>query len=267
MAPEDIRHIKTALALTREPVGIIFFHTPEDCRDFPADFPRHRLSYCMMVNLAASGRSLKVEDRHFKCDGARRALGFLQRDRALLSGDRYRQFGLYAQKQIAEQAVADMAFVRRKPLGLGIVPLHRAEVPVDVVLFICSPYAAMRLIQGYAFHYGMPKNIRMLGNQGVCSELTAKPYTDQDLNASLLCSNSRFSCRWKEGELGVGIPASMFARVADGVLQTLNATEPDREKEKIRKRGRALGVYQEVTDGTNYYASRKGVGKWPRSES
>lgn len=50
----------------------------------------------------------------------------------------------------------------------------------------------MRIVQAYTYKYGVHKNITLGGNQGICSECTAVPYENNDLNISTLCSGTRF---------------------------------------------------------------------------
>lgn len=131
--------------------------------------------------------------------------------------------------------------------------------PSDIVIIIDTPYTIMRIVQGYTYNYGVAKNIRFAGNQGVCSELTARPYEENDINISLLCSNTRFSCKWEDGEMGVGMPYKIFLNVIQGVLQTLNPTEHDYKKEEIIKKSTENNLDLNVVLGKNYYNSSIGV--------
>ena len=46
-----------------------------------------------------------------------------------------------------------------------------------MVMLLCNGWQMMmRLIQGYTWHHGMAKNIGMIGNQGICADLVARPY-------------------------------------------------------------------------------------------
>ena len=75
----------------------------------------------------------------------------------------------------------------------------------------------------------------MAGDQGVCADLTAAPFNNNDMNFSVLCAGTRKMARWEDDEMGVGLPIHQFPGLTDGVLQTLNYIEyPDR-KQKIRE--------------------------------
>ncbi|PLX31165.1 MAG: hypothetical protein C0604_07940 [Clostridiales bacterium] len=120
-------------------------------------------------------------------------------------------------------------------------------------MLIVNPYQAMRIIQGYSFHYGAPKNLKFSGNQGICLECTAAPFENNDINVSVLCSNTRFSAKWDDSELGIGLPFNMFDRVVDGVVRTINPSETDKRKNGVIKRSNDIGCHIDVKLGENYY--------------
>ena len=262
--PDLTAHIKkatAALGLTKKIVGVKLLPTAEDYAAFPAPPAGHRLSYCMMVRMAAYGKTLKAEDRHFKCNGARRALGLLPLDEHFVSGRHYQGMGLYGSRDNAREVSGNMAFLKRPLHSVAVYPLEDSPAEADVVLMICSVYQAMRIVQGYAYRFGFPSPIQMIGNQGVCAELTAQPLITGKINASVLCSGTRFACKWKDGEMGVGLPFGLFSRVVDGVLSTLDPTEPDPRKKEILERMNQEGVQTPITLGKNYYGSEPGAQK------
>ena len=93
-----------------------------------------------------------------------------------------------------------------------------------------TPYNSMRIIQGYAYSYGMPKAINMIGNQALCLECTARPYTIKDMNVSMLCIGTRHRAGWKDDEMAIGIPIEQFEDVVSGLINTLNLMENDANK-------------------------------------
>ena len=58
-------------------------------------------------------------------------------------------------------------------------------------MIAANPFNVMRIVQGYAYHYGMLKNVNMIGNQAICLECTARPYVLKDMNVSVLCIGTR----------------------------------------------------------------------------
>ena len=57
------------------------------------------------------------------------------------------------------------------------------------------------------------------------------------------------------------MPFSMLPQVIDGVVNTANATEPARNKERIIARAETRGTNLGITWGENYYRSEPGTGK------
>lgn len=242
-----------ALGLDKEIVGITFFSNERDYQKSPAVPPRRPLSHCMMVKLATMGRALKAKEEHVNCPGARRALGLTRPDTDFKSGSRYFSFRLYENMETARATTATVSLLSRDVLGLSVQPLAFHDKPPDVVLLICNAYQAMRIIQGYTYHFGPAPQFRCTGMQGVCSELTARSFEMRDIHVSLLCSGTRFSCAWKDAELGVAMPFDMFPKVFDGVIKTVNGAEPDRRKREIIGRSDPGSSGLDVEFGTAYY--------------
>ncbi len=252
---------RRVLGLHRPSVGVTFFYSTSDYERSPSIPPARPLSFCMMVKLAAMGRALKATKADVNCPGARRALGMSPPDSDFKSGNRYLSFGLYKNLETARAASDGISLISRNVRGLAVQPLSVHDTPPDVVILICSPYQAMRIIQGYAYHFGPAPQVRCNGMQGVCAELTARSFQTQDINVSLLCSNTRFSCAWGDAELGVGMPFQKFLKVIDGVIKTVNSVEPNRKKKEIIERSGGDRTRLNVKPGKTYYWRRNATRK------
>ena len=256
-----IDRLECALDLRRRIVGVKFLYHEKAFHRNPVKPVKNMFSFCMMVKVASMGAAIKAREENFKCPGAKRAFGMMKVDDHFSSGARYLELGLYENGDVAKRVARQMAFLPRPLFGVTVQPLKAfAEAP-DVVIIVTDPYNAMRILQGYTYYRGQAKGIRSCGNQGVCCELTAQPYRDQDINVSLLCSGTRFACRWKDGEVGVGMPFSMLPKVIDGVIKTANAVEPSRRREGIMARAENRGENLDIAWGENYYRSEPGTGK------
>ena len=258
MKQNIINKIKIALGLSANIVGIKFLTSSDEYRSFGSKPAKSRLAYCNMVKLAASGRRLKVEDQHFKCSGARRAFGFSRDNSAVDSGECHHQMGLYQDRKTAQKVVKDMAYLDYSVHGMGLFPFENNSEKPDVIIIISNTYTAMRIIQGYSYHFGITPNIRFVGNQGMCSELTVRPFLNKDINVSLLCSGTRFLCGWKDSDIGVAMTSEICPEVFDGVLETLNPTEPDKKKREIIHEMNAGGLNLDIRPGESYYMKKPG---------
>jgi len=245
-------YLYCATGMDNRPVGIKFLHSAEDYRQSAVPEVRSRISYCTMIKLTTRGNSFKTDVGKSLCPGAIRALGLEPPDSLARSGKRYYGLGMYDSLAIARNVFTAATVLEHQVFGLQTQPLDEWEDLPDVVLLIANPGQAMRIVQGYTYHFGLCPNIRLSGNQGICLELTARPFATNDLNLSLLCSNTRFSAKWRDSELGIGIPFNKLELVVDGLLRTIDPSETDRAKAEIAQRG----VLLNVTLGNCYYRTK-----------
>jgi len=251
-----INDLKAALSLQREIVGIKFLYSESNyiaCKIKPV---KDKLSYCKMISLASKGFAFKVDLEHSACEGAINALGMKSFSNETIQGQSYYNLGMYNNIGVAKKTQNTVAVMRGQIYGVSAMPLASYTEHPDVVLIFTTPYSVMRIIQGYTYHYGVTKNIMFSGNQGVCLECTANPFETQDINVSALCSNTRFLAQWCDDEMGIGIPYSMFEKVVDGVIKTLNSSETDERKLEVEKNCSELGCEFPIIYGENYYLKK-----------
>ncbi len=248
-----VEDLNCALGLERYVVGIKFIFNKEEYELSDVPQVRYKLSYCSMVKLAASGKSFKADINNFLCIGSAKALGLIKPDANAISGNVYYSFGLYDSLSTARNVQKDVTFLGHQAYGVIVMPLEKFETQPDIAIYIVNPYQSMRILQGYAFHNGAAKNIKMAGNSGICSECTATPYYTKDMNLSLLCSNTRFSAKWKDDELGIGMPFNMFEKVYDGIIKTIGPCEPKERKMKIIARCKEAGREMNVSLDSTYF--------------
>lgn len=247
--------LKCILDLNRNIVGVKFIFTKEEFDSINVSQVKGKLSYCNMVKFATRGRSFKANLDNFLCIGSAKALGLKEVDESAIAGRVYYSFGMYDSLCTARNVQKDVTFLNHKIYGVVVMPLEEYQFDPDVVLFILNPYQGMRIIQGYTYHYRAIKNIKITGNSGICSECTAVPYDTNDLNISLLCSNTRFSAKWCDDELGIGMPFNMFDRIFDGIVKTIDPCEPDERKLKIIDRSKRLSKNFDINLGKSYFKS------------
>jgi uncharacterized protein (DUF169 family) len=250
-----VKDMKCVLGLERDIVGIKFIFNKEEFELSEVSQVRYKMSYCNMVKLAASGKSFKADISNFLCIGSAKALGLIKPDFNAISGNIYYSFGLYDSLCTARNVQKDVTFLDHQAYGVVVMPLEKFEVQPDIVIYIVNPYQSMRILQGYAYHHGAAKNIKIAGNSGMCSECTATPYDTNDMNLSLLCSNTRFSAKWKDDELGIGLPFNMFEKVCDGIIKTIGPCEPNERKMKIIAKCKEEDRKIDIDLDSNYFKS------------
>lgn len=247
-----------ALNIKRNLVGVKFIFSREefDCINIKQN--KGRVSYCYMVKSASSGKHIKSNRENFSCGASARALGLEESLNQITSGQHYYAFKLYNSLGTAKAVQKNVTLIEHRIYGVVLKPLQDFDIEPDVVIIIANPYQAMRIMQGYTYHYGAHKNIKMTGNQGICSECTATPYETNDLNISTLCSGTRFLAKWDVSELGIGMPFNMFSNIVDGVMRTLNPTEPNSTKREISARAKEKGRIIDIDFEKNYYTGLHG---------
>jgi len=205
-----------------------------------------------MVVSASKGNSIKANINNFGCFAGARSLGIVELDDWYTSGHYYGNCGLYEDYPTARKVTEYISKINHKAYGVEVRPLEDFESPPHTVIVLSNPFNVMRLVQGYTYKNGTHFNYKFIGNQAMCGELTAHPYSTNDINVSLLCAGVR-----KKGvgndEIGVGIPLSKFMDMVDGLCKTITAVETNVRKREIEENLNNMSVKDvEVEYNKNY---------------
>lgn len=249
----SLKNITSALEIKRLVVGVKFLADKQSFDSACGKQPYNKMPYCVMVKVAMSNVALKVALNNFSCRGARNVLGLTEPLDSFVSGESGKQLGLYCDLNTSQNAAAKLTRIEKRSYGMQIMPLKDFSEEPDVVIIVSSPYNIMRILQGYGFHHGVVKACSVSGNQAFCSELTAEPVVNGDINFSMLCSGTRFWCGWSKDEMGIGIPYKYFNDVVDGILNTINATEPLSDKLRIADKFDEKHIALSVDINRSYY--------------
>ena len=250
---ESVSLLYCLLDLERRAVGVRLIDSPEEFDRFDGIAMKRPINYCQMVKAASRGAVIKADSEGFACRSGARVLGIDKADPGNGQGENWARLGLYKDSVLSRQVRECLTYSSADKYGVALGPVERLDAVPDAVVLITNPYNIMRLTQGYAYHFGMPKSIRMIGNQAVCLECTANPFVTGDMNLSLRCIGTRHKAHWENSDMACGIPRKQFPYVVDGLLQTMNAMEGDREKRRIEEKFRAEGIQQDIRYGYNYY--------------
>lgn len=241
---ENIKYLELAIDLKRKPVGVKFIFSKEDYDALDIPEVRGSLSYCKMIELSTKGKGSKSNLKNHSCDGGTTALGLEPSTDLIESGRTYYSYGLYnsigSAKRMRDSIVS--LHEEHSTYGMLIKPLSEFSSPPDVVMIIGNPYHMMRLTQGYTYNSGRKPNINYGAMQGVCSELTVSPYLSGEINISPLCPSTRMLAKWKEEEMGMGIPFEVFNSIVEGVMETIHSTEIKPKKKEILDRFKKEGI-------------------------
>lgn len=235
MKAYNVSRITKALGLKRKIIGLKFIEFQQEYEALALPTVKSKVSFCYMAQKAMGGEHFKVCEESFHCKYGAYALGIIEPDISVNSGRSFYASTLYESHAIAREVVNGMHYLHHQVYGAELGPL--TDMPeADMVLMMGSAFQVMRIMQGYAYKCGEPKHLKSLGNQAMCSDLVAKPFHHNDINFSFLCKGARMYTRADEGELGVGLPGSMFDALAEGIIMTINPVNHKVEKEAILNR-------------------------------
>jgi len=237
MKKDSIRKVEISLGLEREIVGVKFIDYKKEFDLLELDIPEKKGPFCYLVRHAMDGNLIKINSNNITCDYSKYALGITKPDEAIRAGRSYCYAGLYESNSIAKEIVESMKYSDMNIYGVVVGPLKLME-DADVVIIADYGETIMRLMQGYAYKFGNPKNLSFFGNQAMCADLVSKPYGNNDINISLMCRGARAHGRFDRGEIAAGIPISMFDSLADGIVKTINPVNNLKEKEAILNRAK-----------------------------
>jgi uncharacterized protein (DUF169 family) len=87
-------------------------------------------------------------------------------------------------------------------------PLEKAELMPDLVVFLCNPEQACRLVTLATYPEGRPPRLEMAGS--TCHMVIAYPLVTGEINVSLLDYASRKYQDYEPNELFVTIPSDLM---------------------------------------------------------
>lgn len=253
----DLMIFESLLELNRKVVGIKFLFTQQEFDAYPVDQLEGMSPYCTLVRNAGRGKGCKVTVDNFACLSAARALGLLEVDSGSISGKRHADMGVYKDLCTSRSVAKEMVYCKHKVYGVAIQPFEDYRVEPDVLILVTNPFNAMRMVQGYAYHKGQLKDIKVAGMQAICQECTSYPYEMNQMNLSMMCSGTRHVAQWEKSEMGIGLPFHDFSMIVDGILKTANPMERNIDKIRIQRSLEEKGMKKllKVKMNQNYYTN------------
>lgn len=232
MKNENVKRATIALNLQKNIIGVKFIDFKKDFDNLNLPAPLKNGPICFLAREAMDGKIFKVVEKNITCDYSKYALGLSRPDNRILEGRSYQYCGLYETNSIAKQIVASMKYISHELYGIAMGPLELMD-DADVVIIADYAETIMRIMQGYAYKFGNPKNLSFFGNQAMCADLISKPYSNNDINISLMCKGTRANGRFEKGELGVAFPIGMFDSIVDGIVKIINPILNSNDKKRI----------------------------------
>lgn len=249
----SVELIESYLDLDRKPVGIKLFFDKAEFENFDVLQKDRKVTYCNSVQLASKGQSMKLTKENQACPNGAMALKMKEIPEPMATGKARYNKHIYKDAETSKSISDNMLFLEKEPAGIAVMPLENYKEVPDIVIIVSSTYNIMRMIQGHGYFNGYTNNLRTVGLQAVCQDLTTYPYNTQDINISLLCPGTRLVANWQPNEIGIGVPFKKWYEVVQGVIETTNPFERDKNKKNIKKRLNERGLDASgIIFGQNY---------------
>jgi len=232
MKNENVKKATVVLNLQKKIIGVKFIDFKKDFDNLNIPAPLKKGPICFLAREAMDGKMFKAVEENITCAYSKYALGLSKPDNKVLEGRSYQYCGLYETNAIAKEIVANMKYISHEIYGIVMGPLELMD-DADVVIIADYAETIMRVMEGYSYKLGNPKNLNFFGNQAMCSDLVSKPYTNNDINVSLMCKGTRANGRFEKGELAVAFPIGMFDSIVDGIINIINPILNSKEKKRI----------------------------------
>ena len=185
---------------------------------------------------------MKLTKENQACPNGAMALKMAQAPEPIINGKGRFSKNMYKDVETSKSINDDMLFLKEQPAGIVVMPLENYKENPDVVIVVSNPYNIMRIIQGHGYFNGYTNNLKTVGLQAICHDLTTYPYNSQDINITFLCPGTRLVADWQIGEVGIGIPFDKWNEIVEGVKETTNPFERNAQKEGIKERLNERGL-------------------------
>jgi uncharacterized protein (DUF169 family) len=219
---EISENLDKLLDLKSPPVAIsIGLEVPKEVKRL-----KGRLPLCKMLDKARlEGESFYTTAENHECAGGLYSLGFkgdpeeIRREQVKLA-EILHDRGVYSSTTSALRGRKQLPSI--KPGTTEIVSfsaLKNSEFEPNVVVVICNPEQAMRLIMSTEWETGISKARGLSGS--ICSTVIAAPYLEGEVTYSLGGGGTRVNMKLRDEEMFVGIPAELLKGLVKNLEQII----------------------------------------------
>ncbi len=202
------------LGLETPPVAVTYVDTP------PAGASTRKCRVCGALRAAAGGAVIDLSKENSTCPGGSLYLGLTpqppERARAV------REFLIHGEKLLScPAAIYRSSFLSKvePPFELAdhvvVSPLAQAEPRPDVVVFVCNPQQAARLVTLASYGTGEPMECDPTG--ALCKSVITYPLVTNRVNVSFGDITARRSEHYRDDELFLTLPYSHLRSAVDSI--------------------------------------------------
>jgi len=211
---EYSKRLREVLGLEGSPIAVSYSMVPAS----GGELGKHRV--CQVLLNVRDGAIINLSKENSGCPGGSWHLGLTPRP----SGDAdkaLKKFLVEGEKLFCSIATMhrSMSLTSPPPLGLAefvvFSPLEKAEIAPDLVVFLCNPQQACRLVTLATYPDGLPPKTEIVGS--TCHMVIAYPLVSGELNISLMDYTSRKYQDYQPNELFVTIPYHKMPGLMDSI--------------------------------------------------
>jgi len=213
---DHAERLKSVLGLKGSPVAVTHSMKP-----LPRE-AKAKAWVCRALLAARDGKVLCINKETSSCAGGTWHLGLGPRptgdaDKAL------KKFLVHGEKLFCSIATFYRTMSQTAPPPTGLAdyvifsPLEKADEKPDLVVFICNPEQACRLLTLAEYVTGIPPRTEMAGS--TCHMVVAYPIVSGQINVSLLDYTSRRIQKFAADELAVSVPYHYM----DGIVGSIES--------------------------------------------
>jgi len=175
------------------------------------------MDVCVSLLKARDGEIISLSKIKCRCPGGKWHLGLGPKrdklEKVLVEGEK-----LWATVAIARQSIGNTHKIAPPPLGLTnyivFSPLNKAELRPDLILILCNPGQASRLVF-LADYHGDPVKPEVLGS--LCWSAITYPLMTGNLNITMGDPTARRHHGYDDNELIVSIPYRMMPNIMEAM--------------------------------------------------
>ncbi|MCD1295591.1 hypothetical protein CUJ83_11335 [Methanocella sp. CWC-04] len=207
--------LRSRFALKKPPVAISLLP------DLEVRIPvlKEPMRFCEMWVKAMEGEIVCATEKENTCGGGTFYMGLAkpspdQRNGTFLS----RTINLYRTPRAAVRTDEDTAKI---PRGVAVAticaPLDKAGWDVDVVLIVCDPAQAMKIMEAVTYDTGGYVSGRT--GPATCSVAVAQPYLSGDVTYCVADVGARDFMKLEDNEMIVSIPGEKLPGIVNNILE------------------------------------------------
>ena len=204
--------LKNVFGLEQEPVAVSCL------KDKQIDSGQGKVRICRAILDAGAGKSLKVSKQNNACFGASWHLGFKQiKDpqvikmikKFVVEGEK-----LFCSYEALDKLISQMEENPDNSTSCFILsPLSKIEHEPELVVIICNPEQACRLLTFVTFFDGVMPKVKIGGP--TCRMAIMYPLLSGEVNISFQDSTARKMCHMDKNLLFVSIPAKRIPQIVE----------------------------------------------------